>query len=163
MSLIVVGFPGIGKTHLASHQNLSNHTIIEIDEYGYHFYPSGLINPKFPSNYISAIDKLKSQYEIIILPFTTATINALSKNMTDDFVLVYPVEESKDIYANRYKKYIDNIDKIKYYLDRFDGNIRYIETLDYYKYKLTPMQYLSDVINGIYNRYEYANNKGGIT
>ena len=83
--------------------------------------------------------------------------------MTDDFVLVYPVEESKDIYANRYKKYIDNIDKIKYYLDRFDGNIRYIETLDYYKYKLTPMQYLSDVIDGIYNRYEYANNKGGIT
>lgn len=161
MGLIIVGFSGVGKTYLAKNcKKFTKHSIIEIDESAYHYYVSGLINPSFPANYVTAINQAKLQYDIVILPYSRATISSLTAAITDDFVIVYPVAISKDFYEKRYRSYITNENKLRYYLSNFDSDIKCIEnTLAYHKYRLTPKQYISSCIDTIYNKFANGGGK----
>lgn len=157
MSIIIVGFQGIGKTYMANMENsfklAGDRTITEVNEYQYHYYPSGLINPHFPSNYAMAIDQAKLHYDIVLLGFSNATMSSLKRRGVNDYIVVYPTSFANEEYANRYKAYIRNPDKIKYYNKEFASTIDNIENLDVFKYKLTIKQYLSDVILDVIDTY----------
>ena len=128
-------------------------TITEVIEYQYHYYPSGSINPHFPASYIMAIVQAKLRYDIILLGFSNATMSSLKKRGVNDYIVVYPTSFANEEYANRYKAYIKNPDKIKYYNREFASAIDSIEKLDAYKYKLTIKQHLSDVILDVIDTY----------
>ncbi|WJZ23543.1 AAA family ATPase [Listeria phage LIS04] len=91
---IIVGFPGVGKTHLAN--NCSDLKILDLDSSTYSKESS------FPHNYILDIIKYSDSYDYILVSTHSAVRYELCSSRIP-YILVYPKSDLLQEYLSRYK------------------------------------------------------------
>jgi len=87
MTLVVSGFPGVGKTHYFLTE--SSHTIVDSDSSSYSWLRPGVRNPGFPRNYIDQIKSLLGKCDVILVSSHKDVRDALV-DQGILFTLVYP-------------------------------------------------------------------------
>jgi len=150
MKKYIWGFPGLGKSYI------NNEKIVDADcEQFKYIFPNGvpdnlhksgewegvLNNPEYPENYFKYVESLDA--DIVLL---NCHISLLERFDKDRVLLVYPCEELITEYLERYKHRGDNRSFVSYMAEESEGMIRYIDSLDYKKYKVFKNNtYLSDL------------------
>jgi hypothetical protein len=91
-SLVVAGFPGIGKSHL---KDMGGDKISDSDS-------SKFPKDSFPENYIDHIQSLLGKKEIILVS-THKDVLMEMERVGIDYILVYPDRSLKSEYLDRYR------------------------------------------------------------
>jgi len=143
-TLLVSGFPGIGKSYYCNKTNLK---VLDSDS-------SKFSKSCFPGNYIKHIKDNLGKVDIIFISTHKQVRDALVKNNLE-FTLVYPDISLKEEYKQRYKKRGSN-NSFLMTLDLFwDEWIKQLENQkNCNKIVLQSNEYLSHVINKLEN-YKY--------
>jgi len=126
-TLIISGFPGIGKSHFFKKNK--DKIILDSDSSKFSWIKKGVRNPDFPNNYINHIKNNIGKADIIMVSSHKAVRDALVNNGIK-FTLVYPSREIKDEYLQRYKNrgsddgFVDMLDNNwDSFLDELEGQI----------------------------------------
>lgn len=147
-TIIISGFPGIGKTHFKENSDLC---VLDSDS-------SKFNKSEFPENYITHIKENIGKVDIILVSSHETVRNALVDNDID-FTLVFPVSGSKDIYLDRYMQrgsppaFIDLISKN---WDSWIEDLKNQRNCD--RYQLKRNRFLSDIIHEIQGIYKMIGN-----
>lgn len=148
-AILISGFPGIGKSTL--HQHYSGpREIIDLDAYPFaRIHQTGERHPKFPDNYIEALEPLLKRNAFILVSTHQQTRDALVARRWP-FVLVTPNRHLKEEYLTRYQgreqpAYLTNylIPRWNEFMDSFEGQPGCQHII------LGAGEYLSDAINKI--------------
>ena len=144
-SLVISGFPGIGKSHLA--QSETNLVITDSDSSNFSWASPGVRDPTFPLNYMIHVKKCLVESDIVLVS-SHAEVRAALVESNILFTLVYPGLAAKEAYLSRYEKrgspasFLTLLDKNwNMWLDELDAQDGCNKTV------LGSNQYLSDVIN----------------
>lgn len=129
-SLIISGFPGVGKTEFANrfkHTTDNPLAVIELDSRNYSKLPTGELHPDFPINYIEAIELASKSHDIILISSHDCVRELLiEKNIYH--VIAFPYLGLKELYLDRYRqngKSESEINQLnKLWRQWFDGVIR---------------------------------------
>ena len=102
---IISAFPGCGKTYFSENTKLK---VLDSDSSRFswvHFTSSKtkIRNPNFPTNYINHIKQNIGCVDIILVSSHSVVRNALIENNID-FTLIYPDQNIKEEYLDRFKK-----------------------------------------------------------
>lgn len=142
MTLIVSGFPGVGKSHYCkTHPHAS-----DSDSSQFSWLREGVRHPDWPGNYITHIEG--SSKSPVLVSSHLEVRDALIREGYE-FTLVYPSLEIKDEYINRYVSRGNTSKFIELLSDNFDT---WITDLMAYRHPLVTHiqlregQYLSDVL-----------------
>ncbi len=101
MTIVVSGFPGVGKTFFA--QNCEEwQVILDSDSSKFSWTSPGERNPDFPQNYIDHIKSNLGDVTFILVSSHKEVREALKENNIK-FTLVYPDKSIKDDYLKRYE------------------------------------------------------------
>ena len=153
--LIIAGFSGIGKTHLASvYKN-----VIDLDPAEYVYSDEGLShlsmearkgmerspNPNWPGNYIKAIKEAIKKYDIILLWDRPDIIKEYIKHNLD-FVLCYPGRESLKNYQDRFLKRGNTDAYVQKKINEYNDRVEYFNKINIPKIILKDNQYLEDYL-----------------
>lgn len=103
MTVIISGFPGIGKTYFCER----NKDALDLDSSNFTWFYDEEFNrkerrPDFPNNYIKSIRENIGKYKYILV----STHDEVRKALQDEglpFVVVYPSIDRKDEFIQRYK------------------------------------------------------------
>ena len=135
-TLVVSGFPGVGKTHLFNNKEID---ILDSDS-------SKFDKSDFPSNYIRHIKENLGKVDVILVSSHKDVRDALH-NESIDFTLVYPSRELKNEFIERYKNRGSNEKFIELVSNNWDSWINELESQEGCKHiQLKSGEYLSDVI-----------------
>lgn len=99
MSVVISGFPAIGKTYLFNNSNLK---VTDSDSSKFSWIEKGVRHPDFPSNYIRHIKECMGVYDIVLVSSHEEVRKALQE-ANIDYTLVYPNIGLKNEYIQRYK------------------------------------------------------------
>ena len=148
-TIIISGFPGVGKSYLTEMFKNTNVIVQDSDSSNFSWIEPGVRNPDFPNNYIKHIKELIGKVDYILI----SSHENVRKELANEgivYALVYPDPTLKDIYINRYKKrnssdgFINNINNTFYsFVSQCDDDI-YAK-----RFILTEDNYLSDIIDDI--------------
>lgn len=128
-TLIIAGFPGIGKSMLSDHDYTYNMSIVDSDSSKFSWLETekGKIrNPDFPNNYMEHIKSLIGIVDIICVSTHKIVRQALRDNNIK-FILVYPKRNCKSIYLYNYGKRGNDDNFIDLMRDNWDTFLREIE------------------------------------
>lgn len=137
-SLIVCGFPGIGKSYLKTKYGES---VSDSDS-------STFPKEDFPHNYINHINNLIGKKSLILVSTHKEVLDELEK-LNVNFIIVYPDRSLKEEYIQRY---IDRgspqpfIDLLSNNWDTFQDDIE-LPRNNAWKVKLGKGEFLSDYLN----------------
>lgn len=153
MTLILCGFPGVGKTYLC--KNNDNYKILDIDSSPFKWVQgkNGERTDEkvsdFPQNYISYILKNINNADILLISTQSEVINEI-KSLKLNYFIVYPDKSLKEEYYNRY---YDREDLPRFVLNdnnQFENMIDIIEMEDSNRLiKLKSNEHISDVIERV--------------
>ena len=108
-TMIISGFPGVGKSEFFKHQGRHNKTCLDSDSSNFSWVKdengnnTTERNPDFPANYIEHIKSNMGKVDIIFISSHEKVRKALEEaNMR--YILVYPELNAKDEYIRRYKE-----------------------------------------------------------
>ena len=99
MTLVISGFPGVGKTHYFLTE--SSKMIVDSDSSSYSWSRPGVRNPDFPNNYMEQITSLLGKCDVILVSSHKEVRDALVANGIR-FTLVYPARILKEDYRARF-------------------------------------------------------------
>lgn len=148
-TIIISGFPGIGKTFLAKYFESTNKKVLDSDSSLFSWIEPGVRNPEFPDNYIKHIKENIGKADIIFVSSHETVRSGLQKeNIT--FVLVYPSKDLRDEYIQRYEDRNSDPSFIEMMKIKFD---EFVDQCTHDKFaikiELRRGQYLSDIIENI--------------
>ena len=109
-TVVVSGFPGVGKSFFISQDNVLPDKLAALDSDSSKFKKT-----EFPSNYVDKVKDDIGSYHIIFVSSHKEVRNALVERKIP-FILVYPDVKSKEEYLQRYRKrgssedFINNVD-----------------------------------------------------
>jgi hypothetical protein len=142
MTLLICGFPGIGKSFL---KKKFSSFVSDSDS-------STFAKDNFPENYVDAIESALDEYPIdrVFLISTHTSVRSELAYRKLSYVIVYPKKEDKQIYLKRYQ----NRGSSENFVNLLDSNWdSFIESCDSdptpYRYRLCGDQYLEDVFKQI--------------
>ena len=92
---IICGFPGIGKSHLAKHNDWQ-----DSDSSQFSWISPGVRNPDFPHNYVQHIQTSGKNH----LVSTHKAVRDEFAKQNIPFVLCYPERQCKEEYIQRYRQ-----------------------------------------------------------
>jgi len=139
---IISAFSGCGKTYLSK---IKSNKII------YDLSCSRFEKTNFPQNYITEIKRMIGKVDILLISTHKSIRDELVKNNIH-YTLVFPHENLKDEYMNRYKnrttpqRVIDLIDK-----NWYTWNYEMKNQIGCDKIILQSNQFLSNIIKKVYN------------
>lgn len=137
-TLIISAFPGCGKSHMFRNQN--DRIILDSDS-------STFDKSDFPRNYIEHIKENIGKADIIMVSSHKEVRDALVENNID-FTLVYPKNDIKEEYIQRYVERGNNEQFVELLTKNWDDWITQLEQqTDCEKIELKSGEYLSDVLN----------------
>lgn len=146
-SLIISGFPGIGKSHFFRLMKNSGKKILDSDSSLFSWIEKGVRHPDFPQNYIDHIKENVYKSDIILVSSHNNVRDALVENEIP-FVLIYPDRKIKDEYINRYKVRGSDDNFVKLLEKNWDNFIDDCENqIGCKKIIIKSGEYLSDKIN----------------
>jgi len=95
-TLVVAGFPGVGKTYLTKQYDEKEEIVLDSD--------SSLFDKKdFPNNYIEHIKSVIGKADVVFVS-THADVLAKLKEENVDFKIICPKKELKEEYLSKYKE-----------------------------------------------------------
>lgn len=97
-TLIVAGFPGVGKSHFVSR---TGHNCLDSDSSDFSWIEPGVRNANFPANYIEHIKANIGKVDAIFVS-THETVRQALQVAGLHYVLVYPQQDAKLEYIGRY-------------------------------------------------------------
>jgi adenylate kinase family enzyme len=154
-TIIISGFPGIGKSYLTELYKDKGIIICDSDSSKFSWIEPGIRNPDFPNNYINHIKELIGKVDGILVSSHSIVREALAA-ANIKYVLVYPDKSLYLKYLKRYVKrnndteFIINMAKLFHtFVNQCDNDMNAI------RYKMTEDNYLSDIIEIIVRDMKY--------
>lgn len=151
-AMIICGFPGVGKSCVAS--NRENIVDLESSAFSWIYdpvnHPNGgrVRNPNFPLNYINAIRSAQENFEYILVASHKAVRDALEAEGIP-YIIVAPRKELKNEYLKRYLQRGSEIEFIELLNEKWDEFLSDIATADVPVIWLDKGEYMSDVLGAI--------------
>ena len=157
-AIIICGWAGIGKSTLQ--KKYKNAIDLESITYKWDYDKKLLkqfnheqlkalktrkINPNWPANYLSDINKSIKQYDIILVAYSRYIIDLLVKN-NYDFYLCYPDYQFKDEYIERYLTRGNNENYLNTIKTEFETEFNYLSSLPFKKLNIFKGEFLEDVL-----------------
>jgi len=99
-TMIFSGFPGVGKTYYAKNTDLK---VLDSDSSTFSWISKGVRNPDFPTNYMEHIKSNIGKVDVIFVSTHKDVRNSLVA-LQLPFTLVYPRQELKEEYLERFRK-----------------------------------------------------------
>lgn len=150
-TLIISGFPGIGKTYIAKEEPF----VLDSDSSKFSWLAKGVRNPEFPENYIRHIKnsiKVAPPYYAILVSSHKVVRDALVAHGIK-FTLVYPARGIKEEYIQRYKDRGNEGAFVKLLEKNWDSWMDELETQEGCTYiRLNTGQYLKDKYHTTWGR-----------
>jgi hypothetical protein len=100
-TLIVSGFPGVGKSYFTKEKN--SNKILDSDSSSFSWKNTNDRNPDFPNNYIKHIKENIGKVDVIFISTHDILLKELHRQNIN-YILVYPQLEIKKEYISRYIK-----------------------------------------------------------
>lgn|SRR5690606_36026437 len=139
---IIAGFPGVGKSHLTTLDNLS---VLDLDSSNFSHNENGELNPDFPENYIKEIKLNIGKVEYILIS-THKEVRELLQVYNIPYTIVYPDMYLKEEYLDRYVKRNSKESLINHISENWENYIMDIENETFpMLIKLHSGEYLTDV------------------
>ena len=146
-TIIISGFPGVGKSHLCKEMcEFPYLKIYDSDSSNFSWLEPGVRNPDFPNNYIKHIKSLIGVADYILV----SSHEVVRKRLAEEnirYVLVFPGHDLYDEYMSRYRMrnsseaFIDHISKnFHSFVNQCENDIFAI------RYELGAGCFLSDTI-----------------
>ena len=151
-AIVVAGFPGVGKTYLIpadKPSSLQSLIFQDLDSTPFS-HKDGQPNPAFPENYITHIKTLLQTPDLIIMVGVHDVVRDQIVANGIRFTLVYPEQQLKDEYMERYTKRGSHpglIKKLDQMWDAFTSSCA--GQKDCRHVVLKSGEYLEDVMEGI--------------
>lgn len=98
-TLIVSGFPGVGKSYFT--KEINSNKVLDSDSSSFSWIKPNERNPNFPNNYIKHIKENIGKVNIIFISTHDILLKELYKENIN-YILVYPQLEIKMEYIKRY-------------------------------------------------------------
>lgn len=101
MTIIISGFPGVGKTYFAEKYK-DKTSVIDSDSSNFSWLDkdNGIRNPDFPNNYIKYIEEeLIGEYDVVFVSTHKSVRDALNEKGVE-YYLVYPDRSLKEYYVD---------------------------------------------------------------
>lgn len=148
-TIVISGFPGIGKSHFFRIMKNSDKKVLDSDSSLFSWIEKGVRNPDFPNNYMKHIKENLGKADIILVSSHDIVRDALVKNNIP-FTLVYPSREIKEEFINRYKQRGSDENFIKLLDKNWDNFIDGCENQKGCNHvTLKEGEYLSDIIENL--------------
>lgn len=96
----ICGYPGIGKTYLASHNENFEDSYLSCHKFTDKV--KGILNPAFPVNYINTCKNILSNNRIIVTAMSDEARMIFSKALGIKYLFIYPAASEKERYFNIY-------------------------------------------------------------
>lgn len=131
-AILVCGFPGIGKSWLAKHQDSVGMSLLDMDagDYAWIKDDGGNVvrNPRYPDDYIDIVDRrrLGGDYDFIFIGYQDDIRNCLTRRGVP-FVTVAPKPSMKDAYMKKYLNRGDGKDFLVYMMDNWTEMLESID------------------------------------
>ena len=143
-TIIVCGFPGVGKTLAAS---WAAGVVIDCDSSRFHYTSEGEERVGWVKQYVDQIESLakKGEYTVVLTSTHAQVLNELD-NRGLDYIIVLPRRDCKDEYLGRYLKRGSDFDFVE---DRFwtwDTFLDQLEERAVPQIHLGPGQYIADIL-----------------
>lgn len=147
LGIVVSGFPGVGKSHLATS---SKWRVSDSDS-------SQFDKADFPRNYVEEIARRRAEYDIVLVS-SHEEVRAELERQKIPYQIVHPGSECKEEYLQRYRvrgsneSFVALLDK---HWDRwidgclYDGSGDVNELRSVNGYRLGQGQFISDVVDRI--------------
>lgn len=135
-SIVIAGFPGIGKSHLKS---IGGDKVIDINI-------SEFNKEEFPENCVDYIQSILGEKEIIIVPAHRDILIEMER-VGINYILIYPDRSLKSEYLERYKgnKFADSLSK------KWDSFMNNVDSANPNKrIILKSGEYIKDKLNLLY-------------
>lgn len=146
---VISAFPGTGKSYCASNTKQS---VVDLDtgDYTQGYADDGKVrNPDFPNNYMLAIKEHIGKADVLFVGCQPEVIAALRKEGIA-FTLVYPKQELKDEYVNRFRDRHSPQQFIDLLFKNWDLFLNFLENQKDCKcIILDSKQYISDVVDTV--------------
>lgn len=152
---IISAFPGCGKTYCFNKQKELGLKILDSDSSEFSWLKdennknTSERNPDFPNNYIRHIKENIGKCDIIFVSSHEVVRDALIANELP-FTIMYPGVNSKEEYLDRYLKRGNNEKFINFIGTNYEKFIKEIDEINskyVHKVKLSPNQYIMDIID----------------
>ena len=151
MAMIICGFPGVGKSCVATNRT----NILDADSSGFSWkfdpeHPENKPerNPMFPSNYIEAIVKYSHNWEYILVS-SHNEVRQMLKAKGIPYIIVAPRRELKNEYLIRYFQRYSTMKFIETLNEKWDEFLDSIEEDGAPIIWLDKGEYMSDVFGAI--------------
>ena len=150
-TLIISGFPGVGKSYFYNnYQNKFSMLDSDSSEFSWNKDSEGHNtkerNPDFPNNYIQHIKKNIGKVDIIFVSSHDVVRKALKDNDIK-YIIIYPAKPCKEEYMNRYIKRGNDYNFIKLLETHWDCFLNELELDDFpTKCRLWNDEYLKDIL-----------------
>lgn len=159
LGIVVSGFPGIGKSHLAASGKwrTSDSDSSQFDK------------ANFPENYVEEIQRRKAYYDIVLVS-SHEEVRAELERQKIPYYIVHPSYECKDEYLQRYRERGSNeafVELLENNWDSwingciYDGSADTNQLRSVTGYKLGPGQFISDIVDQILE-FHKQNSKVGM-
>ena len=162
-AVLISGFPGIGKSTLVS--NPGPYTLLDSDSgnFSWNNKEKRERNPDWPLNYLEYIISNRDKADGILISSHREVRNALV-NAAMRFTLVYPAQEMKDEYINRYVVRGSDLQFVELIRANYEAWIQELMAQQGCNHVvLQPGQYLSDVISSIVEKPTQSRENSGPT
>lgn len=146
-TIIISGFPGVGKSTLFKNKDFDMLSIIDSDSSNFSWLEPGLRHPEFPENYMEHIKSNIGKVDIILVSSHDVVRKALVKHGIP-FTIVYPDKDCKEGYIKNYIARGNDRNFIEFISKNWDSFIDDIDSIDcglISKTKLEQDQYLSSI------------------
>lgn len=146
-TIIISGFPGIGKSFVCEKYRDSDIIISDSDSSLFSWLEPGVRNPEFPNNYVEHIIENIGKVDYILISSHDIVRKALAERGIQ-YILVYPDISLRDEYINRYIQRGSSEEFINNIKNTFEEFVYQCENDEYaIKIKLNSDIYLLDIID----------------
>ncbi|MEG0873589.1 MAG: serine hydrolase domain-containing protein [Clostridia bacterium] len=144
-TIIISGFPGIGKSKLYKEQGNYREKILELDSKAFSRLKNGDKNKNFVHQYLKKIKSNIGKVDVIIISQGQEVRQALDESNIS-YILVYPDKSLKNEYIKRYIAQGRTEEFVKRVSRDFEDWVKEIENYSGVKFKLNENEHLKDIL-----------------
>ena len=145
--MIICGFPGIGKSTIASEEN-----VIDLESSIFRTGKDGVRPLLWEQYYCNMAIELSKQSNTVFVSTHSEVIKYLEKKCSEPVIVMYPIEDLKDEWLKRLKKRYEKTGSNKDYrayisvTSKFDEYVKSLRDSGFVRFEITNMIYTLSAI-----------------